>query len=315
MNKREQREQALRWKLKGERRIKSMLLPWIREVAGTFRFGVTTLQADDKRDLLRILKKFSQVMINDIMGFDTRHYKVLEDMFEEMMTDYRRTVSMNLENMMYVHNLESAASITDTTEKWMRRVNDVAIANGWTVQETRQALINHMRNQMLTVATTEAQFVTESTRTVAVRMINDPLKNSVIQIADLIESGDTNAAVRLSRRVMNLVRQPLSMAQGETLSQFREMTSDRSLLMTPGVQGRIVANMRQRGMSLGKGTKEWSAIGDSLTRETHLDADGQQRQVDEPFNVGGYRLQYPGDASLGAGLETIIDCRCSAVFI
>jgi hypothetical protein len=55
-------------------------------------------------------------------------------------------------------------------------------------------------------------------------------------------------------------------------------------------------------------TKVWDATGDSRTRLTHIQADGQRRALDEPFNVGGADLMYPGDPS-GPARETI-QCRC-----
>lgn len=58
--------------------------------------------------------------------------------------------------------------------------------------------------------------------------------------------------------------------------------------------------------------KEWVSVGDSRVREAHLSADGQQRKINQPFDVGGEQLSYPGDASLGATAGNIINCRCSA---
>lgn len=58
--------------------------------------------------------------------------------------------------------------------------------------------------------------------------------------------------------------------------------------------------------------REWDASGDSSTRPTHADADGQTvNGMDQPFLVGGYRLMYPGDSSLGAPARETIQCRCT----
>ncbi len=58
--------------------------------------------------------------------------------------------------------------------------------------------------------------------------------------------------------------------------------------------------------------KRWDSLGDSLVRDTHLDADGQEVPSQEPFLVGGFELMYPADSSLGAPLSEIAGCRCSA---
>lgn len=58
--------------------------------------------------------------------------------------------------------------------------------------------------------------------------------------------------------------------------------------------------------------KRWSATGDERTRDEHLAADGQEVPNDEPFIVGGEKMMYPGDISLGASGWNIINCRCSS---
>lgn len=55
--------------------------------------------------------------------------------------------------------------------------------------------------------------------------------------------------------------------------------------------------------------KVWSVIADSNTRDSHLAMAGSEPiPLDEPFNVGGELLQYPGDQAGSA--ENIINCRC-----
>lgn len=61
-------------------------------------------------------------------------------------------------------------------------------------------------------------------------------------------------------------------------------------------------------------TKIWDSSGrDGRTRETHLLMEGQRKRLDEPFvTPGGYRLNHPGDSSLGAPGSETISCRCLA---
>lgn len=59
-------------------------------------------------------------------------------------------------------------------------------------------------------------------------------------------------------------------------------------------------------------TKVWLATEDVRTRETHRIADGQRRKLNEPFEVGGGQLRYPGDP-LGPADE-VINCRCTTVY-
>jgi len=57
-------------------------------------------------------------------------------------------------------------------------------------------------------------------------------------------------------------------------------------------------------------TRAWDATGDALTRPSHAAADGQVMAQGEAFIVGGFALMYPGDTSLGAPGEEVINCRC-----
>lgn len=60
-------------------------------------------------------------------------------------------------------------------------------------------------------------------------------------------------------------------------------------------------------------TKTWSAILDNHTREAHIEADDQTVDEEEPFIVDGEKLMFPGDTSMGASLENVINCRCNTV--
>jgi SPP1 gp7 family putative phage head morphogenesis protein len=57
--------------------------------------------------------------------------------------------------------------------------------------------------------------------------------------------------------------------------------------------------------------KEWMAELDERVRDTHREADGQVKAVDEPFDVGGEELMFPGDPD-GSPEETI-NCRCTVL--
>ena len=56
--------------------------------------------------------------------------------------------------------------------------------------------------------------------------------------------------------------------------------------------------------------KVWVATGDDRTRESHLELDGQEVDIDEPFiDMDGNKLDYPGDPN--AAPETVYNCRCT----
>lgn len=55
--------------------------------------------------------------------------------------------------------------------------------------------------------------------------------------------------------------------------------------------------------------REWVDAGDRRVRDLHAMLDGQIRSVDEPFDVEGYVIMYPGDPS--ARPELVYNCRCT----
>lgn len=58
--------------------------------------------------------------------------------------------------------------------------------------------------------------------------------------------------------------------------------------------------------------KEWAALDDVNTRPDHAAADGQLREIEEPFSVGGELMQYPGDPTASA--KQVVNCRCTALY-
>lgn len=66
---------------------------------------------------------------------------------------------------------------------------------------------------------------------------------------------------------------------------------------------------RATGLTL---KKRWLATSDDRTREAHVDADGQTRDLDEPYIVNGEPLMYPGDPAGSAA--NVIQCRCTETY-
>lgn len=56
--------------------------------------------------------------------------------------------------------------------------------------------------------------------------------------------------------------------------------------------------------------REWVSVFDERTRDDHAEADGQKREMDEPFLIGDEEVDYPGDGSP----ENAINCRCTLIY-
>ncbi|HEX7735350.1 MAG TPA: phage portal protein, partial [Ktedonobacteraceae bacterium] len=68
---------------------------------------------------------------------------------------------------------------------------------------------------------------------------------------------------------------------------------------------------KQSGLPL---RKVFLATNDSHTRPTHAAANGQKVGIDEAFDVGGAKMMYAGDASMGAPAKEIVGCRCTQFY-
>lgn len=59
--------------------------------------------------------------------------------------------------------------------------------------------------------------------------------------------------------------------------------------------------------------QQWLATLDGKTRHEHRMLDGQTVDIGEPFEVGGYKIRYPGDPSAPGRL--IYNCRCTLISV
>lgn len=59
--------------------------------------------------------------------------------------------------------------------------------------------------------------------------------------------------------------------------------------------------------------KRWAATNDLRTRSAHSAVNGQIREMDEPFDVGGTKMMHAGDPKGGA--KNVINCRCVIIYV
>jgi len=111
------------------------------------------------------------------------------------------------------------------------------------------------------------------------------------------------------------------LAEGKTFEQMaREIkkginkiySSAMTIIRTEGMRainlGQYIAYQRAEENGV-KGTDVWSSTKDGVTRQTHRMADGQKRNKEGYFIVGGFKALYPHDPNLPA--REVINCRCT----
>lgn len=95
----------------------------------------------------------------------------------------------------------------------------------------------------------------------------------------------------------------------ETMNRTSAIRTARTAYTAAQNGGRQAAYERAADMGI-QVRKQWSAVKDLRTRYNHGHADGQIVPYNEPFTVGGEKLMFPGDGSLGASAGNLYNCRC-----
>ncbi|MEG1497555.1 MAG: phage minor head protein [Clostridiales bacterium] len=94
------------------------------------------------------------------------------------------------------------------------------------------------------------------------------------------------------------------------ISNYGQASFNRAALIAQTEGHRIQNEAKMDAMGAAKGhgadiVKQWDSTMDGKTRKSHKELDGQIRELDEPFEIGGRSGMYPG--GFGAPSE---DCRC-----
>ncbi len=132
-----------------------------------------------------------------------------------------------------------------------------------------------------------------------VSQINDTTLASLRQaLADGVAAGE--GIPELARRVDDLYLQKIIPNRSTTIARTEVVGASNVAAMEAA---------RSSGLTL---NKVWLATGDNRTRPDHLEADGQEVPMDQPFVVGDEELMQPGDPAGSAG--EIVNCRCTVYF-
>ncbi len=117
-------------------------------------------------------------------------------------------------------------------------------------------------------------------------------------LADGIANGESTA--QLADRIDALYLDEIIPNRSQTIAATEVCTASNYASMQAAQQSGLTLN------------KVWLASADAHTRPAHADADGQIVPMDEPFEVGGEQLDYPGDPSGSAA--NICNCRCTTYY-
>jgi uncharacterized protein with gpF-like domain len=138
-------------------------------------------------------------------------------------------------------------------------------------------------------------------------------KNSLRKAADISNTTkqkikraiETSLAEGDMRGLEKLIREKIGGEEGRRRAETIARTESHS-----ASQDAAFELAQESGLDL---VKMWVSVEDGRTRDTHVEANGQIRELEETFDVGDEELYYPGDPSGEAG--EVINCRCVCVYI
>lgn len=142
-----------------------------------------------------------------------------------------------------------------------------------------------------------------------------------------------NRMVGVPEEVFDLVAGQIAegVNQGETIPELsRRVERELSTTATPRWQNRAVVTARTETIGALNGSradafravveqtgdemeKMWLSTTDGRTRESHILADGQRVPVNQPFQLEGGEVDYPGDPF--GPPEEVIQCRCTHLLV
>jgi len=135
-------------------------------------------------------------------------------------------------------------------------------------------------------------------------------------VGERITSITRTTRVRLKRIIHNAIDMGLSI--NDTVKNIREDWGDivtvraRMIARTEIVSASNAGSLAGAISSGVSAKKVWLATKDDRTRAAHLEADGQVKDLNQPFMVGGEPLQFPGDP--GGSADNVIGCRCTQIY-
>lgn len=194
-------------------------------------------------------------------------------------------------------------------QRQQRELIRQALIDGMRMDETSEQLTTRYKN---TVGLTRAQYRSVNTYRLSLMQNNNDTANDNllhmtgldIQVQKAIDENDkltTNQITLMVDRYIDNLRRDRAKTIANTEA-LRILNQGRNIAV------RQVATIA--GLDPRSGTKRWITTMDGRERDTHAALNGDEVDMDEPFvSPSGANLMTPGDTSLGAPPQEIINCR------
>jgi len=248
-----------------------------------------------------VIPKFG-FQIRKQVGLTSKYFNCLDDMVEtkQINNEFDEASIIYINN----HSEEQAELITETNQKDLDKATNSALISLLLLMGVSDEQLTPFLNQELAVQRVGLQALVDSNTE-----FTDKFKEE--QFERFFKREMNNKASNRSVAIaITETNDPMNFAM---TTEAQLASQDNDIAEAAVATGLISASSLQFGLL--PISKEWVAVLDSRTRATHAAADGQVVAFNGTFKVGGYDLRYPGDSTLGAPAQEVVNCRCKALAI
>ena len=260
----------------------------------------------------------NKIWISDAEQFSRDIETMMMDFFNKQKKDYIEKIKNVTEDEIAAHSLESdleGVLFSSENEYIKKLIKNAQPLNEQFIKDLVKKNIPNLIKQFH--AKTKAEEPEEETNYFDEKFFNE---NSVEWIKSHV--------IKFSKQVQQTTHDSIidSLTEGYQAGESMTELADRIDNLPAFDRNRAITVARTETMSAGNAGeyesykqcdyvigKEWLSSHDSRVRSTHAAANGQKRKLDEPFDVGGCKLMFPGDSSLGADAKEVVYCRCTMV--
>lgn len=280
---------ALKMKLEGKfaRDIRSLFRRIGTDFAGSYVRDFRTLDLDVYKDDLSALLRMNYRRIGDKFGFN---------LLKEVDDDGKSWVPYVVKDDIYYETIIKNRKLF---EHLLKIDNQKQITN-----DEREMLIDsELAVEIRALAEQESQLIIDTTKRNLDQDVNDVVAEAAIAGIFLTPVETAEKARKKFIKRGNARSEVIAETETETMAELSKQTEIDVLVATGATIGGALIQTSF--------TKEWVAVLDNRTRESHMLADGQNVPLQEKFLVQGELLKHPGDPSASASNR--INCRCSSV--
>lgn len=239
----------------------------------------------------RVLEQFSEIILEFIFANDKHQVEKLEEIYAAYADSVFPGIAEICARSVEKSQFSPGQSLTDKAVKWLEN-HKIKFAQEVN-QATHNAVIKTLRDSLI-----GANGVISSAEEL-VQVLPDyfgqaKLKEKKERLSNIT---DVDLFNRLSKEI----------DKQECFEHYRARRIARTETIATS-NAATLEGWRQSDVIAGK---QWVCAMTQNSRKAHKKANGQIVPLDEPFIVGGEKLMHPGDSSMGASAENVINCRCT----